>query len=54
MKETPDPLNPDSEQQLFEVLSMDPNDLEGLNYIRYHMRRIIREEEQNESKSIKE
>jgi|ADurb_H2B_01_Slu_FD_contig_121_67879_length_1356_multi_3_in_0_out_0_4 hypothetical protein len=53
MHNKPDPLNPDSEQQLFEALSMDPDDLKALNYIRYYVR-IIRDKEQNESKSIKE
>ena len=36
----PDPLNPDSEQQLFEKLSMTEEDLNMLNYIRQHVKLI--------------
>jgi len=49
----PDPLNPDSEQQLFEALSMNPAALANLNFIRRYVK-LMREKAQNESKSIKE
>lgn len=38
------PLDPDSEQQLFEKLAMDSNELEMLNYIRHHVKIIIDQE----------
>lgn len=41
----PDPLNPDSEQQLFEKLSMTLEDANMLNYIRHHVKLIIRQEQ---------
>ena len=41
----PDPLNPDSEQQLFEKLSMTLEDANMLNYIRHHVKLIIKQEQ---------
>lgn len=46
-------LYPDREQQLFEILSMDPVELKSLNYMRDYVK-MLREQVQNESKSIKE
>lgn len=46
MREVPKqtPLDPDSEQQLFEKLSLDKHDLDMLNYIRHHVKIIIKQE----------
>ena len=41
----PDPLNPGSEQQLFEKLSMTLEDANMLNYIRHHVKLIIKQEQ---------
>ena len=50
-EEKPDILNPDSEQQLFEKLSMDQKDLEALNFIRKHVKIIINQEQNGTKKS---
>ena len=50
-EEKPDPLNPDSKQQLFEKLSMDQKDLEALNFIRKHVKIIINQEQNGTKKS---
>lgn len=42
--EREDPLNPDKERQLFERLSMDPEDLKNLEIIRRIMRYIVKKE----------
>jgi hypothetical protein len=39
------PLNPDSEQQLFEKLSLSEEDLKLLNYIRRHVKIIVKQEQ---------
>ena len=41
----PDPLNPDSEQKLFEKLAMTSEDLKYLNYIRDCVKIIIKQEQ---------
>ena len=46
-----DPLNPDSEQQLYEKLSMPADDLAMLEYIRQDMRVLIKHEQKNLPKS---
>jgi hypothetical protein len=45
MPNNPDPLNPDSEQKLFEKLAMTEEDLKYLNYIRHHVKLIIKSEQ---------
>lgn len=45
-------LNPDSEQQLFEKLSMSAYDLAMLEYIRGDMRVLLKYEEQYKNKNI--
>jgi hypothetical protein len=42
-----DPLNPDSEQTLFEKLRMDDSDYEFLQYIRRHVKYIIKDEQRD-------
>jgi len=39
-----DPLNPGSEQQLYEKLVMTQEELEDLNYIRDHVKIIIKQD----------
>jgi len=39
-----DPLNPDSEQSLFEKLSMDEEDYVALQFIRHAVKKIIKDE----------
>ena len=42
-----DPLNPDEETKLYEALSMEKDDYNMLEWIRKHMRRIVKQEAQN-------
>ena len=43
-EQKPDPLNPDSEQQLFEKLAMTEEELKYLNFIRKHVKLIIKQQ----------
>ena len=48
-----DPLDPDSEQQLFEKLVMTEEDLKYLNFIRHHVKLIIKQEQNGKMETNK-
>jgi hypothetical protein len=52
-KDKHDPLNPDSEQQLFEKLAMSEEDLKYLNYIRKHVKILVKQEQNGSSEKLK-
>ena len=41
MSQKPDPLNPDDEQRLFEILSMGKDGHDELQYVRHFMKYIV-------------
>lgn len=51
LEETHDPLNPDSEQQLYEKLTMSPEDLAMLEYIRKDMKSLLGLKKKSEKQS---
>jgi hypothetical protein len=53
MPNNPDPLNPDEQQQLFEKLSMTEEDSNMLNYIRHHVKLIIKSEQNGRTEKAK-
>jgi hypothetical protein len=50
MEEKPDPLNPPSEQKLFEKLSMGQEEYEAIEFIRRHMQIIVKQEKERVGK----
>jgi hypothetical protein len=49
LSEFPESINPGREQELFEKLSMDSEEFQHLQFIRYMMRQIYKEEKSKEN-----
>lgn len=47
MEKFPESLEPNSEQQLFEKLALEKDDLEALDFIRRQMKVIYKQEQRN-------